>query len=591
MATCEPLPTWGYPLGIMMGVAGSIGINVGQNVQASGLQALPVEQHNKPHLSRLWQIGLVIFVLFSLINFAALALAPASVLTPLESIQFVTNVVWNRMVNHKVVSRRMLTGVSLSLVGTVLSVIFGAQPSACHSHEQLQQFWTAPAWWIYLVVTVGIAAAAFSFHALVTRREERGEALPPHAALLLPVSYTLSSALVGGAQMIVHSKVVSELLALLFQGGTYVFGSWLLYVELLLVTGCGIVWAWRLTACLVLYDPLLILPLMVGTYILFGGIAGGLYFNEFSTLHLGPGGHWRWLLYLGGMALVLYGLYLIADASAPPAVKPVRSPSDGSGSKAADAMPFSAGSNGGKQGRNGICGCEDWDGISAPTTAPAAAPADPYLWTPVAALGDDGGAASAKPLTAVKELSIEVLTDSKSSLRSGSPLRSAERQRRTSRGIELRTDSRGSLHSRERGQRRSSRERKASRDRIELLSSQENRLRRVSREYDAASAMPVPAAIMYSSAKLVAVREQLATERQVLAESLRDSPSPTLDEEDEESGNRVSAVDFGPGSPRVPQTPPTPMEQPGLQQQQLRWGQPATAEEEEPQVVEIAHEI
>ena len=63
-------------------------------MQATGLKRLPEDQRGKPHRSRLWCIGMGIFVSFSMLNFAALALAPASVLTPLESIQFVTNVVY-----------------------------------------------------------------------------------------------------------------------------------------------------------------------------------------------------------------------------------------------------------------------------------------------------------------------------------------------------------------------------------------------------------------------------------------------------------------------------------------------------------------
>ena len=309
-----------------MGVAGSVGINIGQNLQASGLQALPEAQRNQPHRSKLWRFGLTMFILFSLANFAALALAPASVLTPLESIQFVTNIAWNTIVNKKAASRRMLTGVALSLMGTVLTVVFGAQPSGCHSLAELKSFWASGAWWTYLAATLTLAAAALAYHSALRRRQlERPDHLPPHATLLLPVAYTLSSALVGGAQMIVHSKVVSEVLAMLLQGDASVFASWLLYVELLLVTCCGTVWAWRLTACLVLYDPLTILPLMVGTYILFGGIAGGIYFGEFRELHKGIAGWGSWPLYLGGMALVLCGLYLIADAGAQPAaVQPVR---------------------------------------------------------------------------------------------------------------------------------------------------------------------------------------------------------------------------------------------------------------------------
>ena len=78
---CEELPTWSSFLGVVMGIFGSIGINVGQNMQASGLAALPEEQMTTPHKSTLWIYGMGIFVSFSMLNFAALALAPASVLT------------------------------------------------------------------------------------------------------------------------------------------------------------------------------------------------------------------------------------------------------------------------------------------------------------------------------------------------------------------------------------------------------------------------------------------------------------------------------------------------------------------------------
>ena len=79
---------------------------------------------------------------------------------------------------------------------------------------------------------------------------------------------------------------------------------------------CGTVWIVRLTTCLALYDPLLILPLMVGTYVLFGGLAGGIFFQEFGNLGDGPAGFvLGWTLYLSGMALVLLGLGLIAAAS------------------------------------------------------------------------------------------------------------------------------------------------------------------------------------------------------------------------------------------------------------------------------------
>lgn len=286
-----------------MGVFGSIGINIGQNLQASGIEELPEELRMQPHKSRKWVTGLSIFIGFSMINFAALALAPASILTPLESIQFVTNIVWNRTVNRKQIRPRMLIGVCCALLGTVLSVVFGAQGGACHSLQTLEGYWGGGAWWAYLITTLLIAVSSLGYHRQSRHRAKCssddgsgadagngvGEPMRARAAMLEPIAYTLAAALMGGAQMIVHSKVFSELLAMIFQGDPAPLTSWLLYVEVVLVTLCGMLWAFRLTECLALYDPLIILPLMVGTYILFGGVAGGVFFEEVpASLEYGP---------------------------------------------------------------------------------------------------------------------------------------------------------------------------------------------------------------------------------------------------------------------------------------------------------------
>ena len=221
--TCEELPAWGAGIGVMMGVFGSIGINVGQNMQAQGLSALPDELKTSPHKSKMWLWGMGIFVSFSMLNFAALALAPASILTPLESIQFVTNIAYNKVINKATISWPMLAGTAITVLGTVFTVVFGPPGGGCHSVEMLEEFWTRPVWWVYLVVTLSIAAAALFIHLgyarkvrVASAKEPPGE-MPRHHAIVLPVTFTLYSALAGGAQMIVHSKVFSELLSLIFQ--------------------------------------------------------------------------------------------------------------------------------------------------------------------------------------------------------------------------------------------------------------------------------------------------------------------------------------------------------------------------------------
>ena len=218
---CEALPSWGLLIGVAMGVFGSIGINIGQNIQARGIAQLDEAglDVEKPCRSRTWVAGLSIFITFSLVNFAAFGLAPASVLTPLESIQFVTNIFYNRFVNGVTITGGMHAGVSLTVVGTLLTVIFGADGGGgCNSVATLESYWTAWPWWLWLGVSLSSAASAYAAHRLIHRKLARGERIERHA-IWLPITFTLYSALAGGAQMIVHSKILSELLGLIVQVG------------------------------------------------------------------------------------------------------------------------------------------------------------------------------------------------------------------------------------------------------------------------------------------------------------------------------------------------------------------------------------
>lgn len=164
-----------------------------------------------------------------------------------------------------------------------------------------------------------IAAAAWYAHNVLQRRglaaARDDSTLPESHAVLDALSYTTFASLAGGAQLVVHSKGFTTALTIMLQGDASPMRSWLLYVEALVFVACGSLWGVRLTTCLSYFDPLLILPLMVGLYILFGGIAGGIFFGEFETLHEGPGGVARWPLYILGMGSVLCGLALIASAS------------------------------------------------------------------------------------------------------------------------------------------------------------------------------------------------------------------------------------------------------------------------------------
>ena len=115
--------------------------------------------------------------------------------------------------------------------------------------------------------------------------------------------------------MIVHSKLLAELMELTAASGEIAFADGFFWLELLLTALFGVYWLFRLSQCLGLYEPLFIIPLMQTGFIVFGAIAGGIFYKEFdelleNELHAMP-------LYILGILTTIFGLTFLAATSTP----------------------------------------------------------------------------------------------------------------------------------------------------------------------------------------------------------------------------------------------------------------------------------
>jgi uncharacterized membrane protein len=335
-------------LGIVIHVVGSVGINIGQNIQAMALDALGDQQH-KPWKSKLWVIGMVTFGVSSIVTFGALALASASILVPLESVQFVVNIAFNKIIRKKSITPKMYAGVVMIMAGIALFVIFGPNEGVCFAEPELRGFWTSPTWWVYMIVTFAIALVAYIVWRRYNLATRQGKPMA-YANVVEPAAFTLSSALFGGGQMIVHTKLLAELLELNAAAGELALANWFFWLELFLTALFGIYWLFRLSQCLGMYDPLFIIPLMQTAFIIFGAIAGGIYFQEFALM---VGAH-SYVLYTVGILFSVGGLCLLASGVPPPNV-PNKVPSglDGTAVVSAVVVTTSAATENSPSGLNG----------------------------------------------------------------------------------------------------------------------------------------------------------------------------------------------------------------------------------------------
>jgi len=363
-------------IGIAIGLFSSVAINIGQNIQALGAKEPGADVN--PCTSTKWRVGVTIFATGAIGNMVAMAFASATILVPLESSQFFTNVLFSKYVNGQHVTNRQWLGTAIAVLGTTITCIFGPNEARCFTLPMLESFWANPVWIIYAVLMS--AASAFGWYAyhrvqLEHQRTARGgwsdrptdaasegtavasNASDPHAdkaraadpaeskgapsgnvvsataadaasgpdpaaGVTLPALFAVSSALIGGAQMIVHSKALAEVLDMLFRGAlpfVDMMSSWFFWVELAITATCGIYWGVQMNAAITLYDPLFVIPLLQASYILFGSIASGIFYREFETL--GESG-WvpnvavAWTAFVSGIVLVVVGILLLAPPEA-----------------------------------------------------------------------------------------------------------------------------------------------------------------------------------------------------------------------------------------------------------------------------------
>lgn len=318
-------------LGILLGLLGSVMINVGNNVQAlgMGMEAAQKDLDEKEQSKRpkvLWTTGTVAFIVGSVINFVAFVFAAASVLAPLEAIQFVSNLVFARFVTKVPVSKRMIAGSALIIAGTIGAVAGGPLTVTSFTIADLRGFWRSPAWIAYVAFAWIASLSMQAFWEVQTRRTKAG-GQPCGPPALLPIVYAVSSALIG-TQSVVQAKAFSELMEVWLGSDVNIWLEWFTYVVLAYFLVTVAFWLYRLNAALGMYDPLFIIPLLQASYIVLATVAGGLYFQEFAAMDW-----WQLLIFACCIAVMFVGLALlmppITGASAPELDAPEEQLGDG----------------------------------------------------------------------------------------------------------------------------------------------------------------------------------------------------------------------------------------------------------------------
>ncbi|GMI14166.1 hypothetical protein TrLO_g5423 [Triparma laevis f. longispina] len=235
-------------LGIVFGLLGSICINTGNNIQSLGMHKLArAEKKRKqekteedpedyeappPSSSLIWCIGTLVFVSGSLLNFASYAFAPQSMLASLESVQFVTNILFGKFLLKANVTKKMYVGTVITVLGTIIAVLFSSSTVKELDIDALFNCWLAPPYIMYLIIMGGALVVIPSFYKTLEVAEANGKPVP-HTHIIKPLMYSTWSALFG-TQSVVQAKVLAELLAIQSKGEVSVFKHWFFWCTLIM---------------------------------------------------------------------------------------------------------------------------------------------------------------------------------------------------------------------------------------------------------------------------------------------------------------------------------------------------------------------
>jgi len=293
-------------LGVVLGLIGSIAINTGNNLQSLGLQQLDEldsEEEVGTCSSKTWVLGTVIFVTGALLNFASYGFAAQSTLASLESIQFVTNLFFSKILLKKDVSLKMYAGTILTVGGTVLAVAFSSKEAAeVEVIADLVSLWENYLWIGYLCFLVIFAVILQLLYKFI----ENWEDISTGWGNAMAAIYAVLSAL-WGTLSVVFAKILAILLEIQASGeDVSIFTHWFTWITLLSWIVLMSFWLYRLNSALGLYNPLFIIPLLQANFIFFAIVSGGIYFKEFNYMK-----SYQWVGFTSGVCFMFIGIFLL----------------------------------------------------------------------------------------------------------------------------------------------------------------------------------------------------------------------------------------------------------------------------------------
>ncbi|KAJ8902736.1 hypothetical protein NDN08_006056 [Rhodosorus marinus] len=313
------VPSWS--IGLLLGLFGyslaGLGMNlirlshlVGGSRNAAALDKLKETRFNKKSTknrsSALWSIGYGVNAMGGSINSLGLRFTAQSLMAPLSSVALVSNAVFATCLNGETLRiRRDLGSIFLIFVGNCVTVSTGNHEGFQKlAIEEVFQLWTRKPFVLYLILTTAmVVTLAYLYQKTKRTMEIEGGRERAPAGVLVRLGLCHAS---GAVMLGVNSVLIAKSLMLVLSGGfsNFLRPSFML-LTFLWATVTGF-WLYTLNKLLREYDALFIVPVIEVTWSLMSMISGGIFFDEYSSMHGS-----RLVIFFVGVSFNVTGIWLI----------------------------------------------------------------------------------------------------------------------------------------------------------------------------------------------------------------------------------------------------------------------------------------
>jgi hypothetical protein len=253
----------------------------------------------------LWLVGTCTFCLGSVMNFVSFGYAAQSLLASLQSIQFVSNMIFAKVVHNEDVTWTMALATFAICCGNVLVVIFAEHDATKFTGQEIFALWREnTAWHVYIVV-MGTTAICCEYtyrsynHSRMVKRKLRWM-----HSFLEPACYCIASASIGTIA-VMTAKCLSMYLTGGDAGGEFQDAP--LYVGLITWIAAANFWLRRMDAGLNLFPPLFFIPVLMITFVFINILCGGIFFKEFAAFN-----DQQWAGFIVGAVCIIGGVFFLA---------------------------------------------------------------------------------------------------------------------------------------------------------------------------------------------------------------------------------------------------------------------------------------